>query len=145
MKMHVLVGVHMIELQTGCTKRRELRPDFCCELLSNSRQKKKPDGGSRHIRIELALPAHETPNLASRQRGTPVDKNQMQADPQIRQPMGTRHSIGLGRAADHQARGRQNAVPMALFDSLIDGGIEPEIVCADDQASQLAISRLRRN
>ncbi len=59
--------------------------------------------------------------------------------------MRTRHGIGGGSAADHQARGRQNAVPMALLNSLIDGGIEPEIVRTDDQAPQLAISRLRRN
>jgi len=143
--MHVLVGVHMVEPETSCAKRLELRPDLLCQLISNSRQKKEPDGGTRHFRIELAIPAHETPNLATGQHGTPVDKNQMQADPQIWQPMGTRHRISCSRAADHQARGRQNAVPMALFNSLIDGRIEPEIVRADDQAPQLAISRLRRN
>jgi hypothetical protein len=32
-----------------------------------------------------------------------------------------------------------------LFDSLVDGKVEPEIVRTDDQAPQLAISRLRRN
>ena len=48
-------------------------------------------------------------------------------------------------ARDHQAGGRQNAVPVRLLDRLVDGGIEPEIVGADDQAPQLAISRLRRN
>ena len=69
----------------------------------------------------------------------------MQADPQVRQATGTGYRIGDGRGADHQARGRQNAVPVGLFDSFVDGGVEPEIVRADDQASQLAISRLRRN
>ena len=143
--MHVLVGVHMIEPETSSAKCLELRPDLCCQLVSNSRQKKEPDGGTRHLPIKLAVPAHETGNLAFWQHRTPVDQNQMQADPEIGQPMGTRHSIGRGGAANHQARGRQNAVPMGLFDGLIDSGVEPEIVCADDQASQLAISRLRRN
>jgi hypothetical protein len=36
-------------------------------------------------------------------------------------------------------------VQVRLFDGLIDGKVEAEIVRADDQAPQLAISRLRRN
>ena len=59
--------------------------------------------------------------------------------------MRTRHRISCSRAADHQARGRQNAMQVRLFDSLVDGKVEPEIVRTDDQAPQLAISRLRRN
>jgi hypothetical protein len=69
----------------------------------------------------------------------------MQADAELGQPAGARHCIGGSRAADHQARGRQNAVKMGLFDGLVDGRVEPEIVGADNQPSQLAISRLRRN
>ena len=34
---------------------------------------------------------------------------------------------------------------MRLFDGLVDSRVEPEIVRADDQPSQLAISRLRKN
>jgi hypothetical protein len=69
----------------------------------------------------------------------------MQPDPQIWQAAGAGCRVSHGRRADHQARGRQNTVPVGLFDSFVDGGIEPEIVCADDQTSQLAISRRRRN
>ncbi len=82
-------------------KRLKLRPDLHRKLVSNSRQKEEPSGGTRHIRIELTVPADETGNLASRQNGTSVDENQMQADPQIRQPMRTRHRISCSRAADH--------------------------------------------
>jgi hypothetical protein len=145
MKMHMLVRVHMVELQTSCAKRLELRADLCRKFASNSRQKEEPNGGARHIRIEPAVPTDKTRNKASRQNGTPIDKNQMQADPQIRQPTRTRHGVGGGSAADHQARSRQNAVQVRLFDGLVDGTVEPEIVRADDQAPQLAISRLRRN
>jgi hypothetical protein len=59
--------------------------------------------------------------------------------------MRARHGVGRGRAANHQARGRQNTVSMRRFDGFIDSRIEPKIVCADDQASQLAISLFRRN
>jgi hypothetical protein len=135
----------MVEPKTGCAKHLELRPDLDRELASNSRQKKEPDARSHHIRIKLAVLADETRNLPPRRKGMPVHKNQMQANPQIGQPMRARHRIGCGRAADHQARGRQNAVPMGLFDSSVYSRIEPEVVRADNQASQLAISRLRRN
>ena len=74
-----------------------------------------------------------------------IDEHQMQADPQVRQATGTGYRVGDGGGADHQARGRQNAVPVGLLDSFVDGGVEPEIVGADDQVPQLAISRLRRN
>jgi len=99
--MQVFVGVHMVEPQTGSAKRLELRPDLCPKLASNPRQKEEPNGGTRHIRIELAVPADKTGNLASRQNRTPVDENQMQADPQIRQPTRTRHRISGSGAADH--------------------------------------------
>jgi hypothetical protein len=69
----------------------------------------------------------------------------MQADAKLRQPAGAGHCIGRRLATDHQARGRQDPMPMRFFDGLVDGKIEPEIVRADDQAPQLAISRLRRN
>ena len=99
--MQMLVRVHMVELQTSCAKRLELRPDLCPKFASNSRHKEEPNCGARHIRVELTVPADEAGNLVSRQNGTPVDENQMQANPQIGQPMRTRHCIGGGRAADH--------------------------------------------
>jgi hypothetical protein len=69
----------------------------------------------------------------------------MQADSQIRHTTRAGHSLGRGRRADHQARGRQNAVPVRFLYSFVDRGIEAEIVRADNQASQLAISLLRKN
>jgi hypothetical protein len=135
----------MVEMQAGRAKCLELRADFRRELTANPRQSKKSNAGAAHIRIETAVPPHQTGDFGARERRTPIDEHQMQADPQIRQATGARHGVSRGGRADHQARGRQNAVPVRFFDGFVDGGIEPEIVRADDQASQLAISRLRRN
>ena len=132
MNMHVLVGIHMVEWQPGRAKCLELRADLRCELTANLRQSEKPHAGAAHIRIETAVPAHQTGDLGARKRRMPVDEHQMQADPQVRQATGTSYRIGDGRSADHQARGRQNAPPVRLLGSFVDGGIEPEIVCADD-------------
>jgi hypothetical protein len=145
MKMHVLVGVHMVKAQAGRMKRLELRTDLHRELTANLRQSKKPDAGADHIRIKTAVPAHQTGDFGARKPRIPIDEHQMQADPQIRQAASARNGIGCGGGPDHQARGRQNAVPVRLLDGFVDGGVEPEIVGADDEAAQLAISRLRRN
>jgi hypothetical protein len=126
-------------------RRLELRADLRCELTANLRQSEKPHAGATQIRIETPVPAHQTGNFGAGKGRKPINEHQMQADPQFRQATGTSYRIGDGRSADHQARGRQKSVPVSLFDSFVDGGIEPEIVCADDQASQLGISRLRRN
>ena len=69
----------------------------------------------------------------------------MQADTKFGQTMGAGHSIDRRLAADQQARCRQDPVSVRLFDGLVDGRIEPEIVGANDQPLQPAISRLRRN
>jgi hypothetical protein len=68
----------------------------------------------------------------------------MESDSQPRQQPGARHRIRRCRRADHQAGGRQDPVPMRLLDSFVDRRVEPEIVGADDQPPQPAISRLRR-
>jgi hypothetical protein len=74
-----------------------------------------------------------------------VDERKMQADPQLRQPVRPRYCVGGGRAADHQACRRKDPEPVSLLDGFVYGRVEPEIVCTDDQVSQLAISRPRRN
>jgi hypothetical protein len=145
MKMHVLVGVHMVEKQAGGAKCPELCVDLRRELTANPEQSKIPNASAAHIRIETAVPAHQTGDFGARKRRVPIDENEMQADPQVRQETGARYGVSRGGGADHQARGRQNAAPVRFLDSFVDGGVEPEIVCADDQVSQLAISRLRRN
>jgi hypothetical protein len=143
--VHVLVGIHMVERQAGGAKCLELGADLHRELTANPRQSKKPNAGASHIRIETAVAAHQTGDFGARKARMTIDEHQMQADPQIWQATGARHGVSRGGGANHQACGRQNAAPVRLLDSFVDGGIEPEIVCADDQAFQLAISRLRRN
>jgi len=145
MHMHVLVGVHVVEKQAGRAKCLELRANLHRDLTTNLRQSKKPNAGAAHIRIETTVPAHQTRDFGARKRRKPINEHQMQANPQVRQATGARDGVSRGGRADHKARGRQNAAPVRFLDSFVDGGVEPEIVGADDQASQLAISRLRRN
>jgi len=143
--MHMLVGVHVVEGKTSRAKRLELCSDLLCKLTSNSRQKEKPDSSARHIWIEHAISAYEVRNLCSRQRRNTIDQNEVQPNPESGQLTGARHGVGCRRGRNHQARDRQDTLPMGGFYCFVYSGGEPEIVRADDQASQLAISRLRRN
>ena len=69
----------------------------------------------------------------------------MQTDAEFGQSMGPGYRIGCCRGPNHQARSRQDPVPMCLFDGLVDARVQAEIVRTDDEPPQLAISRLRRN
>src|ERR1700751_5746344 len=77
MKVHVLVGVHMVEQQTSCPERCELRPDLVSQLSANSREDKKSDAGAGHVPVELALLADELPDLRPGQNGMSVSQVQM--------------------------------------------------------------------
>jgi len=63
MKVHVLVGVDVVESQTGGSKGRELCSNFCLELAANSREQEESDPGSSHVRIERRMAANEPGNL----------------------------------------------------------------------------------
>ncbi len=105
MKVHVLMGVDVVERQAGCAEGFELRPDLGRELTANPRKHEKSDTGAGHISVELAVVADELLDLDLRQNGMPVDQVQVQADAEFGQSTGAGHRIGSRRAADHQARG----------------------------------------
>jgi hypothetical protein len=135
----------MVEAEARCAKRLELRTNFPRQPAADPRQEEEPQAGAHQVAVEFAVTADEPGNLSGREHRAPVDQDEMQPDPQLRQAAGARHRVGRGRAADHQARRRQDAAPMRLLDRLVDRNVEPEIVGADDQAPQPAISRRRRN
>ena len=146
MKMHVLVGIDMVEPQTGRAKRLELRADLRRQAGVEFAAERKTEPLRAPYSDRIRRPPRTRPRTSAPGRtGRPSTSTRCRPTRRLRQPARPRHRVGRRRAADHQARGRQNAVPMRLFDGLVDGRVEPEIVGADDQASQLAISRLRRN
>jgi len=116
----VLVGIHVIERQTGRAKSCELRADFRFELAANPRKQEKPDPGSGHVPVEYRIVANKCGNRDSRQDRTAIHQNQMQTDAKVGQSAGPRHRIGGCLAADHQARRGEDPVPMRLIDRLVD-------------------------
>src|SRR5215472_3574799 len=106
MDVHVLVRIHVIEPQTGRTKRLELRLDLHRELTSNSRHKEKPDTGAGHVSVEFAISVDELRDFGPWQNRPPVDEDEMQTDAQRRKASRAFHRIGGRQARDHQARTR---------------------------------------
>jgi hypothetical protein len=121
--MHVLVGIHMVEMEASCPKRLKLRPDLHRELAANSRQTKEPHSSTRHVPVEFTVVGDEVWYLAFCQRGIAIDQNEMQADVKSRKPARAGDSVGRCRRPDHQTRRRQNAVPVCVFDSPVDGDV----------------------
>jgi hypothetical protein len=97
----VLVGVDVVERQTGCAERFELRADLPRELAADVPEDKKSDPGTGHVPIEFTLLADELRYLDLRQNGMTVDQVQVQADTKFGQTAGAGHRISRCRAPDH--------------------------------------------
>jgi hypothetical protein len=140
----MFVGVDMVEHETGRAKGLELGADFTGELAPDGGSQRHLQRGAAEIAIEGAVGADETLSRLGCERLS-VDEHEMQPDGETRQPPRPGHGVGRGGRSDHQTCRRQNAATMRFFDGVVDGGVETEIIRADDQAPQLAISRRRKN
>ena len=106
----------------------------CASWRRISRQAEKANAGARHVAVERAVSADQARDRRRRRHRASVDQHEMQPDMQAGKPARPHHRVRRRRRADHQARGRQNTVPVRLLDRRVDRRVEPEIVGADDQA-----------
>lgn len=136
--MKMLVRVDVIERQPRPRKSVELRANFSRQLSANVRQKEKPHPVPHHVVAKAAMLVEQRGNPRARRNRVAISQHQMQTDPQPREFASTRHRIGRGRRANHQARGRQHAVPVRLLDRQIHPGMQAEIVGSNDQAAWLS-------
>ena len=132
--MHVLVGVDMIEFEPGRAKSLVLGAYLLRQLPPDIRQKEKAKAGAGHIGMEVSVDSDQSRNFLERRHRAPVDQHDVQADMQLRHQLRPDYSIRCRGRANHQARRRQNAVPMPLLDRFVNCGIEAEIVGANNQA-----------
>ncbi len=140
----MLVGVDMVERQSGRAEGLKLRADLARELPPHSRQEKKAETGSHHPVVEVAGFIDEIADRVEWCNRASFDQYEMQANPQAGQPPGPRHCVFRRRCAHHQTGAGQDTVAMGGFDRLVDCRMESEIVSADDELPQLAICRSRR-
>jgi hypothetical protein len=152
-QMHVLVRVDVVEGEAGGAEGLELGADLLGELAPNSGREEIPKTGTERIIPKTAVASHQAAQPIGRRNRAAADQYEMQPDPKPWQPARSLNRIGDGWRPDHQARGRQDAVAMRLFDGLVDRYVQAEIVGAEDEAlrerprppRQLGSSRSRRN
>jgi len=144
MQMKVLVSITVIELESRGLKRRKLRGDLRSKLLSGLAAACDQRSDLRHVGTERATIVHETAHGRGRKNGATFNQHQVQADTQGGQAACNRHGIGGRRPRHHQARGRQNPVPVSGLDSLVDFRGGTEIVRRHDQLLQAVSRRVRR-
>ena len=144
-QVEMLVGVHMVQRQSGGGEGRELGLDLRGELATHRRAEEEIHPGPDHVLAEEALAIDEVRHPLRRQHWPALDQDQMEPDAQARQTSSPGDGIARPGLARHQACRRQNAVPVGLLDGLVDLARQPEVIGRDDELLQLAISlRSRR-
>ena len=139
-----MMRVDMIELEARAPEGRELCLDFRGELLTRSCAHGQFDAGPDEVAAQSSSPVHEIGNALRRQNRRPVDEHQVQTDAQRGQAARSRHRVGSGPCAHHQAGGRQDALRVRELNGLVDLGRKAEIVRCDYETVQCAASRRSR-
>jgi hypothetical protein len=140
MQVKMLMGGHMIELETGGAEGLELGADLRSHLPAHTGQEKHRDARERHIRSKAAATVHQIRDRRRRQNRLSVNQRQMQADGKRRQATRQLHSLSRRRRSDHQACGSEDAFDMRALNGLVDFVGEAEVVGRDDQIFQCAVS-----
>jgi hypothetical protein len=133
MQVKVFVDVDMIQGQTGAGKRGELRADLRLQLPPDSRHRKVPQTAAPHPPVHASGRIGEFRNQPRFEHRITIRQHHMQTHPKIGQGARAADSIRGGRRPDHQARGRQYAGSIRLFDRVIDGVMQAEVVGGDDE------------
>ena len=101
MKVHVLVGVDVVEREAGGAKRFELGADFPRQLLPHLWQKKEPDTGASQIPLEFAISANQRWDFGGGRYRASVDQHEVQSNSQPGHKPGPRHRVRRRWRADH--------------------------------------------
>ena len=109
-QVKMLVGVDVVQLQSGGGKGGELGLDLGGQLSAHLGQEKHGGAGARHVGAEMAGGIHQVGNGGWRQDRLAAHQHQVQAHAQARKIAGAGHRIGGCRARHHQAGGGENAV-----------------------------------
>ena len=120
MQVEVLMGVDVIERQSGRGKGVELRLDLRRELPPHRAVRDDIETEPRHIRAKPAGAVDQIGQPLRRQCRRTLDQHDMEPDAEARQPPCPLDRIRSRRARDHQDRRRKDAVAVRDLDGLID-------------------------
>jgi len=136
MQMHMVVRVHMIQLEARFSKRFELRPYFSLELFPDSRIKEKFKTCLRKPGRKGAIRVHKIRDLPLRQNTIAFHQRQMEANLERRALPGALDGVRGEGGSHHQACGRKDSLLVCLRNGLIDRQRQAEIISGDYDSFQ---------
>ena len=142
--MEVMMGVDMVQRQSGRPIGGKLCVHFSRELLAHFRANKYLDAQHHHVDPQIPTRVDQVRYRRWRKHRPPIAQHEMKTDAQRRQPPCAFDGIVDGGAAHHQARCRQNPARVRQLDRFVDLRRQAEIVGRDDQRLQCAVSRRSR-
>jgi hypothetical protein len=134
--MKVMVGIDVIQRQTGRSIGAELCLDFSCKLRAHAPPGK--DGDAQHRQVAAQLPARiDQIRYAFRRQHRPtIDQNEVQTYPQRRQTARAVDGVVDRGTAHHQTCRRQDAIRVRQLDAFVDFRRQAEVVGGDDEGFQ---------
>ena len=142
--MKVMVGINVIQRQTGRSIGAELCLDFRCKLRAHAPPDKNGDAHHRQVTAQLPVSIDQIRYAFRRQHGPTIDQHEVQTDPKRRQTARARDRVVDRGTAHHQTCRRQDAIRVRQLDAFVDLGRQAEIVARDDQRLQCTASRRSR-
>jgi hypothetical protein len=140
----MLVGVAVIKCQARRMKCLKLGSYLGGQLPARLGAAGEQASQRNHVRSKRSVFINQQRYCAARERWLSLHQHYMQANPQSRHPAGTHHRIITRRCRNHQARSRENSLPMSDLDGFIDLRSGTEIIGGDNQSSQAASRLVRR-
>jgi len=142
--MKVMVGIDVVQRQTGRSIRPELRLDFRCKLPAHARPEEYGDARTHEVAAQSPLRVDQIRYAFRWQDWWAIDEHEVQTNAKRRQTKRAGDRVAGRRTAYHQACRRQDALRVRELDAFIDLRCQAEIVGRDDQRLQCAASRRSR-
>jgi hypothetical protein len=92
-QLKMLVGIDMVEGETGALKQVELRHDFREELTACISARYEFESQSDHVAPEIAIGARQPCDLLEAKSGPPFEENQVETDAKLRHCSCAPHGI----------------------------------------------------
>ncbi len=134
MLVEVPMAVNMVERQARRSKEFELGAHLGAGLGPDPGHEGDACAGRHGPTAQVTVVANQVGNVGDGRGRGRVEQRQMQPDTKVRHTFGPRHSVGGGRACDHQAGAGEHALAMPLLHRLVDLEREAEVVGGDDKS-----------
>lgn len=128
MKVHVVMGVGVVQSKSRFVKCFELRPDLSFELPPDAGFEEELETRPRQMRRKCSVGIHQVRDLLRSRDRAPLDKRQMKPYPEVWMLSGSLHRIPGKLLPYHETRDREDPLLMRFNNCLIDRQCQAEII-----------------